>query len=29
LHVHVIFKILVDLKNCDLNFIGELRMLNT
>jgi hypothetical protein len=29
MHVHGSLKILVDLKNCDLIFIGELKILNT
>jgi hypothetical protein len=29
LHVHVCLKILVDLRNCDLSLIGELKILNT
>jgi hypothetical protein len=29
MHVHVFLKILVNMKNCDLIFIGELKILNT
>ena len=29
MHVHVALKIFVDLRNCDLIFIGELKILNT
>jgi hypothetical protein len=29
MHVRVVLKIFVDLKNCDLIFIGELKILNT
>jgi hypothetical protein len=29
MHVHVVLKIFVDMKNCDFIFIGELKILNT